>query len=29
MTNKEDWIVEKGIPLECLLDELYEVIKNE
>lgn len=26
--NKEDWIVEKGIPLEDLLDDVYEVIKD-
>jgi hypothetical protein len=26
--NKEDWIVEKGMPLEDILDELYEVINE-
>ena len=27
--NKEDWIAEKGVPLEDFLDKLYEVIKND
>lgn len=27
--NKEDWIAEKGVPLEDFLDDVYEVIKDD